>query len=88
MKLKMLRMIIWHFQLPSVFDGKTSTASKPDIPLLGYQGGAVSKDFGLCTSPAVLGGEVQPSFAQPTTSFGRMYAGIEMGNEAISYLLG
>ena len=39
------------------------TTSKPNIPLSGYQGGTVSKDFGLCTSPAVLGGKVQPAYA-------------------------
>ena len=63
------------------------TASKPDIPLSGYQGGAISKDFGLHTSPTALGGEVQPTYAKPTTPFGGMLAGIEMGNGSICYLL-
>ena len=66
---------------------RLTTASKPNIPLSGYQGGAISKDFGLCTSPAVLGREVQPAYAQPTTPFGGMHAGIETGNGAIHGLL-
>ena len=63
------------------------TASKLDIPLSGYQGGAISKDFGLCTSPAVLVGEVQPTYAQLTMPFGGMHAGIEKGNGTIHGLL-
>ena len=63
------------------------TASKPNIPLSGYQGGAVSKDFGLHPSPAVLGREVQPTYARLTMPFGGMHAGIEMGNGAICGLL-
>ena len=63
------------------------TTSKPDIPLSRYQGGGVSKDFGLCTSPAVLGRKVQTAYAQLTLPFGRVHAGVEMDNGAICGLL-
>ena len=56
---------MWHLQPPSTSALKgIPTTSKPDVPLPGYQGGTVSEDPGLCTSPTVLGREVQPTRCQ------------------------
>ena len=46
------------------------TASKPNVPLLGYQGGTVAEDCSICASSTVLGREAQPAEARPTMPFG------------------
>ena len=51
-----------------------STAYKPNVPLLGYQGGTVTEDPGLHTSLTVLAGEVQPTDTRPTMPFGEVHA--------------
>ena len=63
------------------------TASKPNVPLPGYQGGTVSEDPGLHTSPTVLGGEVQPTDTWPIMPFGKVHARTEEGNGTICGLL-
>ena len=62
-------------------------ASKPGVPLPGFQGGTVSEDSGLHTTPTVLGGESQPTDTRPTPPFGKVCERIEEGNGTLCGLL-
>ena len=63
------------------------TASKPNVPLPGYQGGTVAEDCGIYTSPTVLGGEAQPANTRLTMPFGKVHSQTEDDDGTICDLL-
>ena len=65
----MSKTTIWHLQSPSASARGIPTASKANVPLLGYQGGTVAEDCSIYASPTVLGRETQPTDAGLTMPF-------------------
>ena len=63
------------------------TASRPLVPLPGYQRGAITEDHSLHTGPTVLGGEGQPTNAKLTMPFGKVHSQTEEGNGTICVFL-
>ena len=58
-----------------------------NVPLLGYQGGAVGEDCSLCPGSTVLGREVQSAYAWSTMPPGDMCPQIEGEDGAVCILL-
>ena len=62
-------------------------AARPNIFLLGYQGGTVGEDCSLGTGPTVLGREVQPANAGSTIPLGEVCPWTEGDNGPVHIFL-
>ena len=83
----MSRTTIWYLQPPSASARRNSYHLQIQCLPARISGRQASEDFGLCTSPTVLGRKVQPANARLTTPFGKICARTEEGDGAICGLL-
>ena len=67
---------------------KFPLTARSNVPMPGYQGGAVGEDCILCLGSAVLGRDVQSTYARSTMPPGKVCPQIEGEDGAVCILLG